>query len=222
MKVFIDVRERDKIDTLKFYYERKKYLFPNIDEIVVKQLEVSDICTEDGKVGIERKSSKDFLQSIFSGRLKKQLYELRQNFEFPFLLIEDYDGPFTCINEHPEMNATALIGTLTSSIAHYRVNTLFVGPLYTQFVFSIIEKFIDGGYERQKLSYTPVRRDTIKKDNQLNILLGVPNISRQRALKLLSSFDYSIKKIVNADIEELKKVEGIGDKIAKEIVNVLQ
>ena len=84
-----------------------------------------------------------------------------------------------------------------------------------------IEKFIDGGHERQNLTYTPARRLTIKKDHQLNILLGIPNISRQRALKLLSAFG-SVKNITNANIEDLKKVDGIGEKIARGIIEVLQ
>lgn len=221
MKVYIDERERNKITSVQYYYHKKKHLFQNIDSIETKILEVSDLCSEDFKIGIERKSSKDFLQSIFEGRLKQQLFELRQVFEFPFLLIEDYDGLHECSMKHPEIDVAALIGTITSAEAHHRVPVFFVGPYYAQFALSLIEKFIDGGYERQKLTYTPARRRTIKKDHQLNILLGIPNISRQRALKLLSEFN-SVKNIVNADIEDLKKVEGIGDKIAREIVETLQ
>jgi len=222
MKVFIDSKEQKKIEKLQVYYESKKYLFPTIDSLEVKNLAVSDICSEDGRIGVERKSSKDFLQSVFSGRLKKQLFELRTNFANPFLLIEDYDGLFECASRHPEIDWSTLIGIITSSIAHSGVQTYFVGPLYVPFVFSLIEKHIDGGYKREETLYTPIRRSTIKKDYQLSVLLGLPHIQRKRALKLLSAFNYSLKDIMNADIEELKKVEGIGEKIAKEIYDVLQ
>jgi ERCC4-type nuclease len=39
---------------------------------------------------------------------------------------------------------------------------------------------------------------------------------------LLSAFNYSIKDIMNASVEDLKKVDGIGEKIAEEIYEVLQ
>jgi len=50
---------------------------------------------------------------------------------------------------------------------------------------------------------------------------SLPNVSAVLAKRLLEKFD-SVEKVVNASEKELTEVEGIGDKKAEEIRNVIK
>ena len=221
MKVFIDSREQDKIQTIINYWEAEKKRFPHITEIDIRTSATSDICTSDGFVGVERKSAADFIGSVCGGKLKQQLYELKQNFEHAFLLVEDYDGIMDCIQQNPNVHPNVILGAIASTFAHSRVPMCFVGAFYTPIVLRLIEKFYDGKEYTDK-DYVPIRRAATKNEEKMNIIIGIPNIGFTEGEKLLQHFDYKISNIVNASIEELMKVENIGKKKAQRIKEVLE
>jgi len=222
MKVFIDSREQKKIQKIINYWEVNKKKFPHIDLIEVKTLATSDICTSDGFIGVERKSAADFIGSVCSGKLKQQLHELKQNFEHAFLLVEDYDGIMDCIQKNPKIHPNVIIGVTASALAHSRVPIFYVGAFYTPVILTTIEKFLDGQSEEYQKDYTPIRRAVTKGEYKLNIVKGLPGIGGTNAEALLSHFNYSIKDIVNADIEQYMEIEGIGKQKAQKIKEVLE
>ncbi len=59
-----------------------------------------------------------------------------------------------------------------------------------------------------------------ERELQEYIVSGLPNISSKLAERLLESFE-TLRKVFDADKEELKEVEGIGDKKADRIVEIL-
>jgi len=221
MKVYIDSREQEKIQTIIEYWENNKKRYPHIESISVRTNKAGDICTGEGLVGVERKSAHDFIPSICEGKLKKQLYELRQNFQFPFLLVEDYDGIWDCIKKNPQMHPNVIKGVTSSSISHNRVPIYYVGSFYNSFVLELIEKFYDGKSEQYEKEYTPIRRASTKEEKKLNIIIGITNIGRIEGLKLLKHFNYSIKAIADAPIEELMQIERIGKTKAEHIKEIL-
>ncbi|GAG98578.1 unnamed protein product, partial [marine sediment metagenome] len=75
----------------------------------LKQLPVADYILS-GRVGIERKSAKDFNDSVKDGRLFNELFELKNNFVRPILILEG--DPFLNSN----INQNALYGAITSVI----------------------------------------------------------------------------------------------------------
>jgi Fanconi anemia group M protein len=87
----------------------------------LRQLPVADYILSE-RVGIERKSAKDFNDSIKDGRLFNELFELKNNFIRPILILEG--DPFTNSN----INQNALYGAITSIILNlgitiYKTNT---------------------------------------------------------------------------------------------------
>jgi len=219
--VYIDSKEQDKRQSIISYWENHKELFPHIESVSVRNNKAGDICTGDALVGVERKSCKDYANSICGGKLKKQLYELRQNFQFPFLLVEDYEGIMDCIIKLPNIHPNVIKGVTTSSVSHNRVPIYYVGSFYNSFVLEMINKFYDGKFEQYKKEYNPIRRAVTKKEELLNIIIGINGIGMIEGEKLLQTFNYSISKIANASIEELTKIERIGKTKAEHIKEVL-
>ena len=226
MKVYIDSREQDKIQQLFDFWKKFKNKYNYIEKIETRTLATSDICTSDGLVGFERKSSSDFIGSICGGGLKKQLHELKQNFKFSFLFIEDYNGILDCIEDNPQVHPNVIFGAIASACAHSKVPVTFVGDFYTKLVFETIEKFYDGkDNQYESKEYNPVRRTATKKDYQKNIIMGLPNIGIIEGVKLLQQYDNSIYKFVRGAVEnnkELTKIERIGPIKAKKIKEVLE
>jgi len=227
MKVYIDIREQDAIQRVIDYWKSfKKKWFHHIDEIESTKLETSDICTSDGFVGIERKSSADFVGSICgSGKLKQQLHELKSNFKNAFLFVEGYDGILDCIQQNPQIHPNVFLGTYASVLAHSKVPICFVGEFYVPIVLLTIEKFYDGKDIKYQQEYTPVRRSVTKSDHQINIVRGLPNIGVTEGKELLQHYNNSIYKMVKDAVEnndKLLEVKGIGKKTAQYIKEVLQ
>jgi len=222
MKVYIDITESPLSDHIINYFNTHKSLFPHITLMQTKHLEVSDMCTENGLVGIERKSIHDLISSIFSGKLKQQLLELKENFTFPHLLIEDYESINHCISVNKKLHHNVILGSLTSILAHSQVPYNFVGPYYTKFSLMTIEKYLDKKGELFSAEYTPQRRSKVKNDEKLNIIIGIDNIGVKDGKKVLKHFNYSIKNIIDAPIEELENIPNIGKKKAHRIKEALQ
>jgi len=222
MKVFIDSREQEKIQKVIDYWESNKKKFPHITEIDIRTNAASDICTSDGFVGVERKSAADFISSVCGGKLKQQLHELKENFKHAFLFVEDYDGIMDCIEKNPKIHPNVIIGATASTFAHSGVPICYVGAFYTPIVLKLIEKFYDGKENQYKKDYTPIRRVATKNEEKMNIIIGLPNVGFTEGEKLLQHFDYSIKRLVNASLEELTEIEGIGKKKAQKIKEVLE
>lgn len=221
VKVYVDTREREKIYLLKTYLERNKKKLQHIEAVEPRTLPVSDICTSDGLVGIERKSRADFIGSLIQGKLKQQLYELRKNFTYCFLFVEGFNGLLDCISYYaPRFHPNVIIGATASALAHSKVPILYVGDFFVPITLTTIEKFYDGEEFTDK-DYTPLRPKATVKDYKRYLVEGLPNVGKDKAEKILQHFNYSIKKLVNASEEELKKIPGVGDKTAKKIVEVL-
>lgn len=225
MKICIDSRERLKIPLFKRYVEKKCKL---ITEVEVVTAATSDAYTEDLVVGIERKGG-DYLSSLFNGQLDKQLHELCNNFEYPFLFIE-YDGIKDMIAKNPGTNPGVIVGSIVSVLVRHKVTVCFVGDLYISFVCKLCEKFYDGKNKAKEVSYSPIRQKRRKLSKRKattmeikhDVVSRIPGVGPNKGNRLLEHFDNSIGKIVEADIEEIMKIKGIGKVLGNEIKEILK
>ncbi|AJC72358.1 DEAD/DEAH box helicase [Thermococcus guaymasensis DSM 11113] len=182
-------------------------------EIEVKTLDVADYVVSE-EVGIERKSANDFIQSIIDGRLFDQVERLKRAYEKPVIIIE---GELYGIrNVHPN----AIRGAIASVTIDWGVPILFSsGKEETaQFIYLLAKREQE---ERKK----EVRLRSEKKaltlaERQRLIVEGLPNVSSTLAKRLLKHFG-NVERVFTATEEELKEVEGIGDKKAREIRKVI-
>jgi ERCC4-type nuclease len=182
-------------------------------DVEIRTLDVADyVVSED--VGIERKSANDFIQSIIDGRLFDQVERLKRAYEKPVIIIE---GELYGIrNVHPN----AIRGAIAAVTLDWGVPILFSsGPEETaQFIYLLAKREQE---ERKK----EVRLRSEKKaltlaERQRLIVEGLPNVSATLAKRLLKHFG-NVERVFTATEEELKEVEGIGPKKAKEIRRVI-
>ncbi len=180
--------------------------------IKLENLEVADYIISN-RVGIERKSAKDFNDSIKDGRLFKELINLKKNFQRAILILEG--DPFLNTN----INENALYGAISSIILKLGITIYRTKDINetTYFLYHLAKKEQMNNKTTEKLRFE-------KAPNDISYLLefiisGVPGINALRAKSLLNEMK-TIQKIFNADIGELMKVENIGKKIAQEIYKI--
>jgi len=180
-------------------------------QIKLDNLSVADYIVSD-KVGVERKTTRDFADSIKDGRFFKELHALSQHFTRPLLIIEG-DDLFSLSN----MNENAIYGALISIMVNMGVFIYFTeNSIETaKFLFQLAKK--EQTTEKQKDFKIRFDKFPIKHSDKLEyIVAGIPGVNRLRAQNLLTEFS-KLKEIFNADIGDLMKVPNIGKKIAQEI-----
>lgn len=205
--VYVDSRERGS--NLAKLLEERGCL------VREKQLEVGDYVLSDRCV-VERKTTKDFLQSIIDGRLFTQLPAMSSNYESPMILIEGNPKElFTLRNIHKN----AIIGALTSIAVSYRIPILFTENE------SETADFLHVTAKREQLNkYKDIRLRVGRKNMSLGerqrfVIESLPNVGASMARSLLKEFG-SVKGIANATSKELQNIEKMGPKKASQIKKV--
>ena len=166
-------------------------------------------------VAIERKGLKDFISSLYSGRLFKQISELTKTFKNSILLIEGDLSQIYLITP----NVKSFFGALAHLILDSEVKIVFVeGPKESALFISSLAKRIATKRKTEKI---PVIRKPLKEssklhEGQLYLISALPGIGIKLAHKLLSSF-LTPRAIFNASPSELAKVPGLGMVKAKKL-----
>ena len=181
-------------------------------KLKLEQLRVADYVISN-RVGIERKSSQDFNDSIKDGRLFKELIELRNNFERPILILEG--DPFLSSN----ISENSLYGAISAIILNLGITVYRTrDSLETaKFLYHLAKK-------EQADTKTSIKLRFEKAPIELSSLLeyiiaGIPGVNSLRAKNILRELK-TIQNIFNSDISDLIKVENIGKKIAREIYKI--
>lgn len=224
MKLIVDHRETERIPLLREYIKQDNSKF--ITDLSIQQMPTGDYGTEDMMVGFEYKKD-DFLDSVIDGRLDKQLKELSDAYDYPYLIL-GFDGLTSLMYNFYPFNARAIRGKLTSIVARQHITVHYCGAYFAETICDIVDKHYDG--RKKSKEYSPIRntrRKALKRgittnEIKLDIVSRLPRIGSDRAEKLLESFNWSVQSIANAEIEDLIAVDGIGKKLAEQIKEVLQ
>lgn len=173
-------------------------------EIEMKHLPVADFIINN--IAIERKTVSDFLSSMISKRLTRQLEEMKQ-YPQQLLIIEGIEEQeLYNDNNKGGINPNAIRGFLLSILLKYDVPIIFSKD------YEDTAKFLVLLAKKQEKAHESVRakKKSLSKKEQLQYILeGFPGIGPAAAKKLLKKFK-TIKNIVNASQEDLK--EEIGKK----------
>lgn len=182
-------------------------------EIEFKDLKVADYLVKG--VAIERKTVSDFVSSMINRRLIKQLEELTQ-YKDRLLIVEGIDEQelYTDSLDWTGMHPNAIRGFLLSILLKYRVPIIFTKN------YEDTAKFLSV-LSKRKPNELPlnVKKKNLDKKEQLQFIIeGFPGIGPKTSKKLLKKFK-TVKNIINASEEDLKKVIGKKAENMKRIID---
>ncbi len=183
--------------------------------INMRTLDVGDYMLSP-RVGIEYKKVPDFVDSIIDGRLLEQIKNLKNSFDRPMIIIEGAEDIYGLRKIAPN----AIRGMLATIMISYGIPVIQTKtPKETASLMAVVAKREQDPDFRD---YNPhgSKKPLTTKELQEYIVSALPGVGPTLAKPLLKEFS-SIKKIVNASEEELRKVDRIGEKKAKEIQKLL-
>lgn len=182
-------------------------------DVKVQAMAVGDYQVSD-EVVIERKTAKDFVDSIVDKRLFKQARSLMEEFKRPLIILEGddlYNGM---------INPNAIRGSIASIALDFGIS--IIPTRNAQDTAAMIKRI---AIREQSGEKTPIQIRTDKKpvnlwEQQLFIIESLPNIGPVNAKNLLKHFG-TVANIINASESQLQEVEGIGKKTAANIRKVV-
>jgi ERCC4-related helicase len=202
IRIYVDVRERNT-EILRILKEKAN--------IEIRQLPVGDFILSN-RVGVERKTVGDFLQSIIDKRLLSQASELSRNFEIPIMIIEGREDIYSTRDIHPN----AVRGALISLSIDFGISIIPSGDAYdTANLLYIIAKR-EQEPEEKEIALRGERKPFTLEERQRYIIESLPDVSAVLARRLLEKFG-SVIDVMNASKKNLIEVEGIGEKKADNI-----
>jgi len=178
------------------------------------QLDVGDYILS-SRIGVERKNVDDFLESLISGKLFKQISQLRDKYSRPVLVLEG-ENLLTKRN----INHNAIFGSLASITVDFGIPVLNTKDASetADLLFVIARR--EQREDKKDVAIRGEKTQMSIRERQQFLVEGLPNVSAVIAKRLLAHFG-SIKDIANATEKELMEVNGVGKNISSEIIKLL-
>ena len=166
-----------------------------------------------GPIGIERKSLSDFFSSIVKKRLFEQVRRLKEAYPQPLVLLEGDLAEISTF-KHPQ----SLLGALVAIEVTERVPVLTTADKdQSALLLSVIWKRQDKGAASYGLRHKP--KEMSLEQRQRFLVEGLPSVGETLSHSLLERFG-SVRAVLSASVEDLKRVPKIGDVKAAEIVRI--
>ena len=210
MKVTIDSREQKRITPAKNYFESQGL------EVTVEQLPTGDYLF-DNKVVMEFKTWPDFMSSITDGRLWNESQKQMENYDIHFIVIHGTNRDYKEAFKHNGLEDK----NITGAIASLLVNTKIIrgtGTLTDTF------ELMKTTAEKCQDNKTRTKQFGTKSINPaFNFLCYcVDDIKGERAKTIVNYLKLkTLKDLMELDHEKLTTVPGIGDVLAKKILEAI-
>jgi len=203
--IFIDTREANS-GILEYFWQYDC-------DVQKKMLLFGDFVASD-RVIIEKKTTKDFIQSITDKRLFQQLKSIKDNFEKPVLIIEGEESLYGVLQPN------IIRGTLAAIAVDMGIPIIWTKDMAdTAGIVYWIARREQLQENRNNVLRNKKMPDTME-EKQEYLVSSLPDVSIVRAKALLKYFK-SPNNVFNAKEEELTDVKGIGKKISERIKKVL-
>ena len=200
IKIIVDIREKNSLIPSE--------LIANGLEVEFRHLEVGDYIVKN--VVIERKTISDFLSSMINKRLFEQLESIK-NIQKKILIIEGIEEQ-ELYYEKSGINENAIRGFILTILLTYNIPIIFTKNYEDSAKFI---KVLAKKQENEKEWGINAKRKSKDVNEQMQFIIeGFPGIGPKSAKKLLNEFK-TIKNIINAPEEELKKILGKKSEIFK-------
>lgn len=205
IRIVVDTREANSL-VVEFLSEKCK--------IEKKVLDIGDYLIS-SETCCERKTTQDFVKSIIDGRLFTQLNEMKNIYPNPILIIEG-----NSLYENENVKPEAIRGALAAIATDIKVPILWskCAKETAELLIAIAKREQITKKKGIKIRFEKKPKDI--KRLQEYLVAGLPGVDRERARQLLKHFKCP-EFVFTASERELMKVEGIGNKLAKRIREVL-
>ncbi|MFH1849341.1 MAG: DEAD/DEAH box helicase [archaeon] len=183
-------------------------------EISLQMLPIADYIMS-SRVAVEYKTVHDFVDSIVDGRLLQQVRAMKDSYERPLIIVEGVEDIYSIRRVH----ANAIQGVMITIAVNYGVAIIRTKnhKESASFLYNIARREQDEAGR----DFTPHGRKPLTlREQQEYIVSALPGIGGTLAKPLLRAFG-SVKKILNAKEDKLRKVDLIGEKKAKKIREVM-
>ncbi|MFX0044364.1 MAG: DEAD/DEAH box helicase [Candidatus Hermodarchaeota archaeon] len=183
-------------------------------EVTGESLEIADYIVSE-EVAVERKESDDFIQSLIDGRLFVQLTALRSAYRRPVLIIEGEQ-----LIGLRAVSPSSIYGALASIAIRIRVPILWTrNAEETANVLYRLAHLEQVGAKRPLRTRTGETRIGDAQTLEY-IMSGFPGVDTVISRALLTELG-SLEKVFSAEEKDLRKVKGVGPKIAGRIKRLL-
>lgn len=204
IKIIVDHREKSN-KIVKLLNEK------GID-IELESLDIGDYLLSD-RVCVEFKTNKDLIDSMIDGRFLSQLKQLRK-YDKPIILVEGTQDIYSLRN----INPNSIRGMLTTCMINYQIPIIFTKDNNESAEILKTITIKEQINEKRSISLHHLKPKTIS-ELQKYIVSSFPGVGTTLSKPLLKRFR-SIKNIINAKEEDLKKVDLIGEKKAKTLKEI--
>ena len=182
--------------------------------VEIRRLSVGDYIVSHETI-VERKSINDLMSSIFDGRLFDQCNRLKENFQFPIIVVEGDVDEIESISENP----LVFYGALSTVAVDFKI------PMIPTPSAAHTAKLLVSLASRKEANKGPFLKK-IKKSNdiqkqQLLVLSSLPGVGEKTAIRMLEKFGTPLKVLSTSTID-LAKISGLGESRAKKIKKMLE
>ena len=181
--------------------------------VEIKTLQVGDYIVSPETV-VERKSIQDFMSSIFDGTLFDQCNRLKENFQFPIILLEGNVDEIEDIMENPFV----FYGAMSTIVIDFKIPiipTPNASDTAKLLVAMCSRKESTNGHYLKK-----IKKSTDIEKQQLSVLSSLPGVGEKTAIRMLEKFGTPLQ-VFGASVTDLSKVSGLGNERAKKIKKML-
>ena len=184
-------------------------------QVEYRMLEVGDYVVS-WECAVERKGERDFLKSLYSGRLFDEAHRLCETYDRPVLIVEGRLPLSVMEMTKPR----AFWGSLTTLAFEYGLRVFFTADARqtADFIYTLTRH---RGFTRPRgpLIRKKHKARTLDK-NQLLLVSSLPGIGPKLADRALRRFG-TVRRVFSASVAELSSVDGIARIKAEKIAEIL-
>ena len=210
MKVTIDSREQKRIPLATEYFKKQGY------KVSVKELPTGDYLFQN-KVVMEFKTWPDYLASITDGRLWNETQKQMENYNIHFVVIHGTNRDYQKAYAYSGLEDKHINGSIARLLTYTKI-IRGTGTINDTFELMKVtaEKCLD--------DKTLCRQFGTKSVNKAFDCLSccVDDIKGERAKAIVNTLGLeTIKDVTNLTYDDLVKVPGIGDVLAKKVLDAI-
>ena len=221
--VYVDSREQKRIKQAHNYFSKEKINKKPV-KVETKQLKSADYAYKN--IGVEFKTTQDFINSVKNGRLHKEVLQMNNDYEKTYVIIagnihETIRKEFWRIKnqkgkQEQHLNTRSYMG----AIASYSQITNVIQVETTQQAFHLIRALFEKGTDNKNRS---IPEPELKTNNPLvNFLSCIPGIKSKAPIIVEELNIKTLNDLINITTEDLTGINGIGKKKAGNIVKWLK